>query len=168
MEIEVKLKVIDHESVIAAIKDVGGEKFGKKIQTDIYFGNSDLIKRKEFLRVRHTPDNNELTFKNSGYIQDDVHVRIEHNVTVSDDKITCKILKSLGYKEFLTIKKQRTTFKVRSCLVELDVVEDLGTFVEIEGPSIEKVNMVKHLIKLDDIPVEKLGYFELKSKNGIA
>jgi adenylate cyclase class 2 len=60
------------------------------------------------------------------------------------------ILSALGYSSVLVVEKNRRIWRLRDCLVALDRLPVLGTFVEIEGPTGECIAELQRDLGLSD------------------
>ncbi len=60
-------------------------------------------------------------------------------------------LKALGFEQVLLFEKDRESWEIEGCKVELDTLPEFGTFVEIEGPSEEEVRAVQGRLGLGDL-----------------
>lgn len=87
-----------------------------------------------YLRVRHMDQGTLLCVKQS---HKNIEKRIllyanEFEVSVADAEKTLALFKALGYTEVTKVKKMREAFTIDIFEVAFDVVENLGTFIEIE------------------------------------
>lgn len=87
-----------------------------------------------YLRVRQTDQWTLLCVKQSHKI---IETRTllyanEYEVFVDDAEKTLALFKALGYTDVTTVKKVREAFAIDVFEVAFDVVEKLGTFIEIE------------------------------------
>jgi predicted adenylyl cyclase CyaB len=71
------------------------------------------------------------------------------------------LLAGLGFEQILLFEKDRETYELRGCLVELDELPMLGRFLEIEGPSEEEVRGVQELLGLEELPDVHDGYSKM-------
>ena len=139
IEVEICVKLNNFDEVKPKQKKIG--KFIKKIhQVDTYMNppHRDFLKPKqpiEFLRVRNN-DNKEFSFdyhychrKKDGST---CHTK-ELETAISNPEVLKKILKSLDFKELATIDKTREVWDCGNFEVVLDLVKNLGYFIEIEA-----------------------------------
>lgn len=170
MEVEIKLKV--PESEIDRIKKILSERCEQKEEfesTDLYFSHPcrDMRKNDEALRLRIkrsiSEEKAELTFKGRRTEEKGVKSREEISVQVNDWKKTLSILEAVGFSVFASIKKYRIDFDCSSFMISLDRVENLGSFIEIEGKERCNVDCVLDAMKSLDIKgeIEKRTYLEL-------
>ncbi|MGC8664570.1 MAG: class IV adenylate cyclase [Nitrososphaeria archaeon] len=166
-EREIKLKVPEDFNLEDYLINNGGKLIKKEKQIDIYLDFDDLrIKSSgSALRLRISDKNYFITFKGPQK-KDIVKNRDEYEVKVSDYEQTLKIFESIGIKEKFRIIKNRSTVRFNGLNFEVDDVEGLGKFVEIEVKSDKEIEQVKKIIEIAGIewnPILK-GYAELKVK----
>jgi len=63
-----------------------------------------------------------------------------------------EVLTALGLTPTLTIQKKRASYRLGSCLVELDELPLIGRFVEIEAPSPEKIESIRAQLAIPSEP----------------
>jgi len=127
MEIEVKFKVLFDE-VKEKIETLGAELVREEIQEDLYF----VVPLPNLLRIRRIVNSGEAIL---GYkeIKDDRNEEFDEiEVKVEDFDKTREILKRLGFKEDIWVKKHRYVYKLGNITFELNRVEGLGDFLDIE------------------------------------
>jgi predicted adenylyl cyclase CyaB len=71
------------------------------------------------------------------------------------------LLKMLGFLQVLLFEKDRESWRLEGCLVELDTMPVFGCFVEVEGPGEELVRQVQEKLGLGDVPPERKSYSRL-------
>jgi len=128
MEIEVKFRV-DFDSIRRAIESLGATFVREELQEDLYFS----IPLPELLRVRRIRnlDRSFLTYKridDPGRNEEFEEVEVE----VSDFEKTRLILKRLGFGEELWVRKRRLVYRLGEVTFELNEVEGLGAFLDVE------------------------------------
>ena len=84
--------------------------------------------------------------------------REERELVVADAAEAHTLLEALGYEPRRTFEKRRTRYKLDGCLIELDELPKLGTFIEIEGPGDAAVTAVRTALQLDSEPLVESGY----------
>ncbi|MCK5272392.1 MAG: class IV adenylate cyclase, partial [Sedimentisphaerales bacterium] len=84
--------------------------------------------------------------------------REEIEVEIGDRKMAMMLLKALGFTTTLVVEKTRRLAQLDSCQVCLDEVEDLGNFVEIEGPNETEIEQVAIKLKLNEHQHIRSGY----------
>jgi predicted adenylyl cyclase CyaB len=166
LEIEAKLKVRSFERVEECLGKQGASFVSETIQTDYYFDTADagLTRTDQCLRLRvETTGPGErlvLTYKGPKQV-DDFKKRKEVNLDVTDARAVETLLEALGYQRALAFNKRRREWKLRECLVALDTLPLIGTFVEIEGPNSHVIENVQKMLALTDAPHVMSSYASL-------
>ena len=89
--------------------------------------------------------------------------RQEVETTVGEFEFMSKILLALGLKTNIVIEKKRDVWLYGGCEVCLDVLPLLGTFVEVEGESADKISSVLEALSLSELTHIDDGYASLIS-----
>ncbi len=134
MEQEIRIKIADIDSVKNLLESKGAELLSFKEQEDMYFGNKDIYKklgRSFMLRIRNSGGEYELAFKGATG-KDGIYE--EHQIKVNKDyadelKI---IIERSGFEHIITVNKKRHSYRYMKAEIELDQIDGLGDFVEIE------------------------------------
>lgn len=139
--IEIERKYRINEELFEGIKEYFDDKkiLGKiEKQNDIYFspehfpffgGSID----NEALRIRVLDDKNVLSYKKFYYATEDEPAHCdEHEMEIDDIDKMKMILHDLRINEAFTLKKDRLIYNYEGIEVALDVVDNLGYFVELE------------------------------------
>lgn len=151
MEIEIKFRV-EFEDIRRKIEGFGASFIREEVQEDLYFS----LPLPNLLRVRRITNLGKafLTYKS---IQDPGRNEEfdELEVEVSDFETTVGILKRLGFKEDVWVRKRRLVYKLDDVTFELSNVEGLGAFLDIEVIS-------------DDIEYAKRRIWEIAEKLGLS
>lgn len=162
-EIELKVKVDSHESVIKRLREIGAMLLRNEYQVDHYYDDSSstMLNSDKALRIRKTRTGNEvstlLTFKGPK-LKDELKYRKEIETLVNDPDAMDRILCELGFKTSLTVEKKREQWSYGQCLVMLDSLPLLGKFVEIEGPDTAAIHELQQKLGIDDRPHIDKGY----------
>ncbi|MDO8301632.1 MAG: class IV adenylate cyclase [Sedimentisphaerales bacterium] len=169
VEIEAKLKVDSLEPIAQKLKQIGAIFGGSVFQTDHYFDDTSgsLAKSDKALRLRcETREaivKTVLAYKGpreAGAFKRRQEVQFD----VDNGEQAAIMLASLGFAESLVIQKRRKLWWLEGCEIALDELPQLGMFVEIEGPSEEKITDVQSQLGLADRPHIKEGYAILMQK----
>ena len=113
-------------------------------QTDYYFddSHSTLEKSDKALRLRcqmqEGKQKNIFSFKGPRQ-GGEFKRRREIQFGIDNVERAIELFSSLGFEKSLAFQKRRQVWHVEDCEVALDELPLLGTFVEIEGPSEEKI-----------------------------
>jgi adenylate cyclase class 2 len=179
LEVEIKLKV--YESELKRLKESLSKQCVQLEEAelvDYYLSHPcyDMAERDEALRLRvkraNTKEEAELTYKGKRIEEKGVKSREEISVSVSDWANLLNILKAVGFIDFAKVRKVRIDFDCYSYKISLDRVDDLGTYVEIEGKNDCNADCILAVLKKLNIQgeVEKRTYLELilstRSGNG--
>lgn len=170
LEIEAKLKIDSHESVIEKLSRLDAEYRYTLRQADYYFDDSQssMVKGDQCLRLRvetiKKPDclkgcNDEciLTYKGAkGGGRYKSREEIETSIDSGESMLT--ILERIGYSKSLAFDKRRDVWLWGGCEVCLDTLPMIGCFVEIEGGSEDAVWKVQKELGLETLEHEKLSY----------
>jgi adenylate cyclase class 2 len=134
LEIETKFKSPGNDKVEKALARLGAKSIGEHGMEDIYFSHvaKDFGKSDEALRLRKTENGFELTYKGPRLAVEGSKAREEVSVNVGDALAAQRLLERLGFKEYLVIRKTRKSFMLGELRVDLDDVDGLGEYVEIE------------------------------------
>jgi predicted adenylyl cyclase CyaB len=147
-EIEAKLKVDSLDQVRNRLTELGAEFSGLQSQTDYYFDDADatLLRSDRCLRLRRQrvddSDTFYLTYKGAKE-KDQFKKRQEIEIRVSDVELAERLLSELGYERALVLEKRRHVWRLRDCIVALDELPLLGSFVEIEGSDDQSITDVQ-------------------------
>jgi len=151
-EIEIKVKVDDTKILEEFLKNKGEFKFENK-QVDQYFvpthrDFTQVSPIKEWLRLRVEDDKNTINYKNWHY-QDDgkAYHCDEYEIIVDSAEKAQNILKALDFKELVIVDKIRKVYTYNDFEISIDIVKDLGSFVEVEYIGEEKISDIKQKSK---------------------
>jgi len=167
-ELEAKLPVADLQEVETALNSLGARLIGRWRETDSFFDFTDrrLKDADSALRLRQRTDqaNGEsrwrLTFK--GPTQPGrFKRRREIEVDVDRPDATESLLESLGLARFISYTKQRSSFAYHNCRIELDQLDGIGTFVEVEGDDESAISAVVNDLDLDRRPSITQSYLAM-------
>ncbi|CAB3287961.1 Adenylate cyclase [Methanocaldococcus lauensis] len=178
IEVEIKVKIDNKDEIIEKLKKFGFKFIKKKFQEDIYFNGIDRDFRKtdEALRIRDDDGTFFITYK--GPKLDNISkTREEIEVKIEDKEKMRLILKKLGFKEVLPIRKIREIYKKGDIIASIDNVEGLGLFLELEKSisdseitkKDEILNELLDLLKSLNISKDKIirkSYLELRGEYG--
>jgi predicted adenylyl cyclase CyaB len=166
-EIEAKFRVESHEPVRQALLRAGATMHSRVRETNRIFDRRDGSLRAAGcgLRIRNTIDANgrqaaTLTFK--GPVEPGpFKSREEIEVTVGDATNAKVLLEGLGFVEILAYEKDRESWALGECRVELDKPARIGLFVEIEGPYEASIARVRDVLGLSDVAQEGASYVRM-------
>ncbi len=166
-ETEAKMKVEDLDAVRARLRALGAKRVGSRFEINAFFDTpqGSLKSRDQGLRLRTMKDEagrstSVITFKGRAQAsQVKSREEIEFGIGNFDD--ASALLGKLGYTATLAFEKRRETFELDDCLVELDELPHLGTFVEIEGETESRVLALRTRLDLDAFPLISKGYIRM-------
>ncbi len=170
IEVEAKYEVKDLEDIERKLLVLGAVYIGEEYEEDYYFQHPcrDFMKTDEALRVRKTMNRIELTYKGPK-MSSLIKSRVEINVGVEDLDSIIALLEKLGFKKVFIVKKYRKKYRLsEEVKISVDVVENLGSFIEIEVSSKrsefreaeKKVLAIARSLGLEGKPIIK-SYLEL-------
>lgn len=172
IEIEAKLKVESLAEVEDRLKDNRAEFVAEQQQEDVYYDDPAraLEGGDRCLRVRHqrVGDRDEVFLTHKGpKLKDAFKRRQETEVQIGDGQAMDRLLTAVGFQRALVVRKTRRLWRMGPCLVALDDVADLGTFVEVEGPDDQAIQTVQKALRLDGTQHIPRGYASLLAeRNG--
>ena len=156
IEIEAKLKVVSLQEVERKLSEVGAQFLGEQLQTDTYFDNAGAVLKSSdrALRLRRQRTGQKektfLTYKGAKE-KNDFKKRLEIEIEVGDGDSVEKLFSELGYEKALVFEKRRRIWNLDNCVVCLDELPLLGSFVEIEGPDGGTISDVQKKLGLSDL-----------------
>ncbi len=133
-EIEIKYKLSDRSSVLAALEAAGVE-FGEIVhQDDTSYAPKTWTRGQDsiqvpFMRIRREGEKSILTLKqpDKGHLD-----RIEHETVIDDPVQMKKIVELAGFKQDAHVVKERRKARYQDYEICVDRVEVLGDFIELE------------------------------------
>jgi len=167
-EVEVKLKVDAHDPVRAKLQEHAAQPLGQVLEINHIFDNAQrsMLASDRGLRVRECHDAHGalvraiLTYKGPR-APGRIKRREEIELAIDDPAVAANLLEQLGFLEAVRFEKRRESWRLGACLVELDEVPYLGTFVEIEGPEEDGIEQVRAELGLADAPLVRSSYIGL-------
>ena len=145
---------INIESMEEKLLKIGAKKIFDRIFRRRVYDYPDLRLHKQgaWIRIRDEGDKATMTFKkrigiktHDGTTNDDSMEEID--IIVSDFEKTGKILEKIGLKEKFYEENRRICYRLDDVEIDIDHWPMLEPYLEIEGPSMDKV----------DIVIKKLG-----------
>lgn len=153
-EVEVKVPVASLVPVRKSLRKAGATYLGTVLQTDRYFDTRDklLLKGDRGLRLRcvrvlrsgrgRVDRRPLLTYKGPARTESRAKIRREIQTHIDDADGVAEIFRSCGLRHVLTVQKRRASYRLGRCLVELDHLPMIGSFVEVEGPTERQIDRV--------------------------
>lgn len=146
MEIEIRAKINNINDVEQNIIKLGARLLKETTQVDEYFGEINLYQKVGYsflMRVRNEGDKKFMTYKGAESKKDGVWE--EYEFEIDDAKKTVEMFKAMGLEKVITVKKYRKEYVLDGLTICLDVIDDLGNFIEIE--SLDDRNINKNSLK---------------------
>ncbi len=168
IEIEAKFAVAELEGVRGRLRTAGAAYVGRVLECNRFFDRADAGLRAAGcgLRVRSVRVLDgpavaaTVTFK--GPVQGGAFkTRQECELAVSDADRAAELLTLLGFAESFLFEKRRESWRLGACMIELDELPFVGTFVEIEGPSEAAIRDVQAQLALGGRACERASYLAL-------
>ncbi len=173
IEVEVKVAINerDKEKIIKRL-NTHGELLGVYNEEDVFFKSlhDPSYGRDKTLKFRRRDDEIKLIFKQKGANgKFKENLEIEVKINEHDANSVLRLLRYLGFEESIIIRKKRTAYRVNDCIVNLDDVENLGLFVEIEvltdeykrGEAHEKIEKVLSTLGVSGRELVRYSYVEM-------
>jgi len=141
MELDAKVAVEDFHAVESRLVEMGAKRIGEYREKDTFFDfSAQRLKNSDSaLRLRDRQDLNtgkntyRLTFKGPRQPGQFKHRR-ENEFSIDQPEQVQAVLEGIGMCPFARCRKRRISWRWRQCGIELDRLDDIGVFVEVEGP----------------------------------
>jgi adenylate cyclase class 2 len=161
-EIESKFRSPGNEKINTALSRLGARKVWEGDTEDVYFAHPtrDFGKSDEALQLRKKDGAAELTYKGPRMKLEHTKAREEITVKLEDPLAAQRIVERLGFAEKYVVRKHRSTYILDKLRVEVDSVDGLGEFVELELITEEPVR-AESLIQMAK---EELGLGQLETR----
>jgi adenylate cyclase class 2 len=134
LEVELKVKITSLDPVRERLLALSAEFCGKAHEHDVYYNapHRDFGMTDEAVRVRYTNDHAVVTYKGPKIKKFGLKAREELNFSVESGETFEKMLDRLGFTKTLEVNKWRENYRLGAASIALDLVDELGTFAEIE------------------------------------
>ncbi|SEH11053.1 adenylate cyclase, class 2 [Natronorubrum sediminis] len=137
-EVEVKVPA-DLETVRTRLEALEATREGALVQRDTYYDapHRTFAETDEALRIRRESDaesdveETRVTYKGP-LLDNESKSREEFETAVADDDTFDAILTNLGFEPAATVHKDRERFDLEGFTITLDLVDDVGEYVEVE------------------------------------
>jgi adenylate cyclase class 2 len=136
MEIEAKIRVEALEPLRTRLQQRKARHMGLQVERDVYFNapDRDFGSSDEALRIRYGGSEPVLTYKGPRLPGEGPKAREEICVSVDRGDLMELLLQRLGFRPAAQVVKERDLYQLEGATIALDLVEALGTFIEIEAP----------------------------------
>lgn len=157
-EVELKFLNINVEDIKQKLSALGAKLlFDTRMESYSFFkdGFHSFDSSQKFLRIRKINDDVILTYKDPAN-KNDMKVREEIEVKVDDYELALLLIEKLGFKKGKVFRKHRVHYELGSIHFELDTLDNIPTYLEIETQCEE--DMINICARLDlDISLGKTG-----------
>ena len=148
-EIEVRFIEIDKEKLLQRLHEIGAKDLGEDLLHETIFYNEKEHWRDigKFVRMRQTKKGIYVTYKERA----DLHtVQVKELEFQSNKWQTTKLfLQALGIEAVREQEKKRHTFQLDDVIIDIDTWPTVPTYVELEGPSENRLREVAGSLELD-------------------
>lgn len=151
-EIELKFLDVNPEEIKGKLREIGAKEMYSADTESYEFlaqGFSPRDSDKKYLRVRRVNDNVTLTYKDPRDPTSNMTSRKEIETEVKDYNKTLEIIEKLGFTRGKIFKKHRTHYELGEISFELDTLENIPTYLEIETQSEEDMVKACDMLELD-------------------
>ncbi len=155
IEVEAKIRIGNPDAIRANLSRSGAKFVGRRFEVNGFFDDAarSLLSRDEGLRLRSMREESTrketavITFKGPqqskgpkhGQGTNDLKRREEIEFGIDDYEKASALLARLGYTPTLAFEKRREIWTLMDCELVIDELPVLGFFMEIEGPSENRV-----------------------------
>lgn len=175
-EVEAKLRLRDRAGLERRLAALGAQAGPPEVQDDTFFAHPgrDFARTDEALRLRRVGTRLELTYKGpkqggpGNGVGSSPKARLEQSLTLQADPTD--LLASLGFRPVARLRKTRLPYRLEDVAVDLDHLEGLGDFVEVEVVAADRqqaarrVEAVVARLGLDQEPRLVQSYLELATQ----
>ena len=162
IEVELKFQIMNSTNVITYLKNVAEFKY-ESFQHDVYYNppHRDFLADKtnisEWLRVRIEKDGAQITYKDWQPRDNPIKTHcVELETIVGSYEQLSRILEALDFKQLVDVKKTRRAWEYLDTEISLDIVEDLGEYLEVEYKG-SKLNDIKAIREHLHTVVREIG-----------
>ncbi|MCF2135844.1 MAG: class IV adenylate cyclase [Candidatus Thorarchaeota archaeon] len=181
-EVEIKIPVHTH-NITTMLTNLGLQPERIEHHEDHYFNHPcrDFAETDEALRLRHVRTEPPSALQGEGIARIELtykgpkldplsKTRVEINSIISDKNGLIAIIEHLGFRDVAVVRKTRTIYHMNDVEVCVDVVEGLGTFVELESITASKDAIpavrdhlfeIARMLHLDPVTMIRKSYLEL-------
>lgn len=167
VEIEAKMQVHDTGPLLAALKECAAKPIGEHHEVNVFFDTltGSLRSSDQGLRTRVETKADGSTLVTITHKGPRTHERLktrqETELVVLDPHGAEDLLLALGFVRILSFEKKRSRWTLDGCVVDIDTLPYLGTYVEIEGPNEKTILSVREKLGLSDLPLLQASYISM-------
>jgi predicted adenylyl cyclase CyaB len=165
-ETEIKIRLQSDEQVMAVIS-LCGKLYGEEteeLQRDEYFDTiEEVLKAKDFtLRLRLVSGKAKVALMGPrDFFPDDIHRRIDLEFGASSEAEVREEIRRKGFVPTAIVEKRRRKFVRGDLKVTIDKLPFIGTFLEIEAPTPNRIRQIIALLQLSNYTSVRKNYSEL-------
>lgn len=151
-EIELKFLNINVDDIKQKLQDIGAKlKYSTQIESYPFLkeGFDGFDSTKRFLSVRKVDDKITITHKEPAIKNSDFTHREETEIAVDNYEKALLLFEKLGFTKGNIFKKHREHYELGDVHFELDTLENVPTYLEIETQSNEKMIEICQTLNLD-------------------
>lgn len=157
-EIEERILEIDKDKTIKKLEDLGATKIGEWYYKR-YTYDFTPKRESEWIRLRTNGVETTLTYKKVETREVDGTKEFEIEVSNFDE--TNKMLEILGYEYKNYQESKRIRYYLNDVEIDIDTWPMIPTYMELEGPSVEKVKELEDLLEVDKSKITTLYVDEI-------
>ena len=165
--VEIEMRFKTEEGTEKALQESGAEFIEETEQKDTYLKFGKDEERRVVIRFRDKQGKKFLTYKGSSVLEQDTAWQ-EWEEEIKDPESLQKLMLSNGFVEVVKINKKRKTYKLDGFEINIDDVENLGNFVEVEIHAEDAehgkekiINFVTQTLKIPEENIVQKGYVKL-------
>lgn len=168
MEIELRAKVNNSTQIRRRITNFVGSKPKVSNQKDIYLKHSKDKERLLVFRTRETSGKSLFTIKAKNKGGKD-HAWLEYETPLNNPKKLRSILLANGFENVVSLTKTRCSWKMKGMEINLDIIKELGTFIEAEviaqpsqkDKALKRIESVLEKLNIGHKDIIHKGYVQL-------
>lgn len=152
-EIEERILEIDIKKTIKKLEELGATKAGEWHQKRYTY---DFNPRRygQWFRLRTNGEETAFTYKNVE--SDKIDGTKELEIKVSSFEETNEMLKIMGYTPKAYQENKRIRYYLNDVEIDIDTWPMIPTYMELEGPSVEKIKELEDLLEVDKSKITTL------------
>jgi adenylate cyclase class 2 len=149
-EIEVKFYISNIDAIIEYLEGSGAKLIQPRtLETNLRFDTPERLLSNSYKVLRLRQDTKaRLTYKGPARSLEGARVRQEIEFVVENFRSARLFLEALGYQIVMIYEKFRSSYELNSVEISIDEMP-YGNFVEIEGPSVEEIQLVNQRLGLN-------------------
>jgi len=150
-EVELKFLNIDIDQIKQKLIGLGAKLiFDTQIESYSFYGNGFHISdsKMKYLRVRKVNDEVTITYK-SPTKESEMSNRKEIEIKVDDFDKAISLIEKMGLNKDKIFKKNRSHYELKNIHFELDTLENIPTFLEIETQTEQEMKEICLKLKLN-------------------